>query len=346
MGADASMDQRKIGVRDKFDTYTAGNVEWVVGIKDDDSIAGKCMVQPISGQRIEGLSFREAVNCVLGEFDLEPLSADFLLEGEEEADEPVPAPRPAESEGTLSNGLPVTAWMNRKKEPEIEEEEEVVKNPDIQSWAIGDPSWIGALTPFSKNSLETMKVQWELTPKARVPVFLGDRIYLTKALAALAEGVHVNSVNRSLNEGKTECCGMAIGYADPALDAIRRGLTREQFAAEVRERDGDPVPPPAVDPVRKPSIEETAKKALEAAAKGECSKLVPKPAAKAAAKAADAEIEIAEREVAALKEEAVAVIVRNAKGELELTGTFEVDVANEIVALCRRIVDTKPKVSF
>ena len=331
-GVDVALDHRRSPVNEKLEEYSESDAQYFCMASDDRAANNVASLSTTGGFHICGdRPVRVVIETLLEHLGREPLPHDVVCPGEDESSATVISAFRGEPQETRpepppqsANGLPISKWLdNDEAEEEEAEEEAEVEKPNIQVWELDDPSWRGALSAGTTKSIETMTTMWKISPKARIPVVMDDRVFLKSVDACRYNGVNQPGFSKAMKAGRTEYCELSIGFAVPALDAIRRGLTREEFAAEVRERDGDPVPPPAVDPVEKPSIEETATKALEEAAKSECSKLAPapKPAPKPAASPEGAEV--------------VAMLVVGEDGELAFDRDFDVATAQKVIAFCK-----------
>ena len=313
-------------------------MEYTLAMGDNDLDGMTCTAGAVGRGSIKEVPLRDGVNFILSSMDRDELPSDVHLPGEdleagpeEETAAPAMEIKTAESEETETapNGLPVTAWMNRRKEPDPEPEAGD-DGGDIPSWPIGSQEWMGSFSKASLDSMEKMKRDWKLNGKPRVPIFVGDRIFLNMQMAAKGSDLNYESLRTTMRLRKAVYKGISIGYAVPAIDAIRRGLTREEFAAEIREIDGPPAEPPAVDPgPAKPQPSAADAKPVNGVSMGEMI-------------AAAGEREKTE----AAKPKVIASLVEGPDGKIRLDRSLDFETAQRVLDYYREAGQTAPRVSL
>ena len=229
-GISVSYDRKATPLFARTRDYEALGVKLFVGVGDDDYNRGKIRVT-------------EPGKKAGPQIDIEDLAAHVENALNRIAGEPVEEEPPADNPAVRKA---VDDFIATKAESEQDSE---TVDGDIPSWPLGSQEWMGSMTKTSLDSMGKMKAEWKLNGKPRVPVFINDRIYVTLLDGSNASGISYDSLRLALRKGQTEWNGHSIGYADPALDAIRRGIAREEFAAGVRDDSPPTQEPPADDPV-------------------------------------------------------------------------------------------------
>lgn len=193
----------------------------------------------------------------------------------------------------------------------------------IRSWALDDPTWVEELSAKRLETIQKAKAAWSFGLGKKFAVRVGDRIYLTATDASIDHGwvrqcgLPTPGLCARLRERKTEYNGYAIGYADPALEAIRLGKTREEYRG-------------AHDAAKeKPLIK----------VNGTQGSVVDSPAVKAAMKTV-------KREDPAPEGEAVAMIVVQADGSLGLDRELDFATAARVLEFFRAAADKGGKVAI
>ena len=102
-----------------------------------------------------------------------------------------------------------------------------VADAAVQSWELGDDSYLDYVSLHVKNRIMAMKSNWAIEP-SKIPVFVGDRVYLHGKDASEANGSQ-SGIGAAINRGATAYKGKKIGYADPMLEAIRMGMSRQEW---------------------------------------------------------------------------------------------------------------------
>ena len=323
MGADVAIDKRRLPAANKFERYARAGTEFILGIADDNLAKDQCQAGYVNGNRLRSVPIRDGVNYILSLMGMDDLPFDCVLPGDS-----MEAPAPeveAETGDAAPNGLPITAWMDRRREPEPEAEDD---DGEIPSWDMDDQSWMGCLGKSNLATINKMKSEWRLSGRVSCPVFYDGRVYLRVTAMAKANGLVTSNVSRALKAGQTRYGDKPLGYAIPAIDAIRRGLTRKEFAMELMESDGEVPEPPAVDP-------------------GPAN---PQPSAADAKPEMGDLIEAAKKEAngAAGKKEqkVVAVLIEDEDGNLAYDRDFDFETAQRVIEHCAKVAKKAARVSL
>ena len=273
------------------------------------------------------IPLRRAMDAILGSEGLPPVPKDVRLPTEP-APAPIspstPAPEAKAEAPSIAPDIPADAGKKLKE-----------AEPVYPSWDVDDGSWVRELTPANAERLKKTKAEWKLPGNRCFAVIYGDRVYL-KAAHIPRPATHTNSnsfrsnIGIKLRKGATEYNGVRIGYADPAIEAIRVGKTREEFAAQFA--DG-----------RKTEI---------ASGKSTQGSVLDDMPVKAAAKPAPMKAMIsAAREVAKAAPapdapEAVAMIVMGEDGKLQFDRDFTAEQAAQVIEFCKGVAAKSARVSL
>ena len=183
--------------------------------------------------------------------------------------------------------------------------------------------------------MKEVKAKWAFKKRNEFPVIYNDKVYLKMLHVPVPEGYASADSFRAafgiaLRGGKDSHNGVRIGFADPALEAIRVGMSREEFAGQFA--DG-----------RKTEI---------AGGKSTQGSVLDDMPVKAAAKPAPMKAMIsAAREVAKAAPapdapEAVAMIVMGEDGNLQFDRDFTAEQAAQVIEFCKGVAAKSARVSL
>ena len=329
-GIDVRIDFRMIKFHEKKADWENSGAKCALVSNDSTIRDGKASVFSLSDEvdALNDIPLRRAMDAILGHGGLPPVNPETILPAESKPAPVTPmAPaKEAEAEApSIAPDIPADAGKRLKEE---------AKHP---WWDINDGSWARAIGAGSARRIKQVKAAWEF-PKARhFPVVYGDRIYLRVSHIPLPDSYNSPMAFRSdfgirMRKGAKTFGGERIGYADPALEAIRTGMSREEFAAQFA--DGRKATIASGTSTQGSVLDDMP---VRAAAK-------PKPIAMKAAFAAAKEV--AKAAPAPEAPEAVAMIVMGEDGELEFDRDFSAEDAARVIEFCKGVAAKSARVSL
>ena len=235
MGLDVRIDRRRIPLSVKLKSWTESGAQAAILTNNENAEQGLSTLWALDDEyhRVNDQPHRNVVNALLLCAGMTPLSPTVQLpEGMAEEEEVLPD-SPNRNHGGLTQGGPTESGgvlvESQPDEPASE----------IRSWPVGTNEYTHGLGPKMRENIALAKRNWSLgNGTGRFAVMHGDRIFSNVQQASEARGLSSTSLARQLACGATEWRGVRIGYADPDLEAIRVGFTREQWEAELgREVD-------------------------------------------------------------------------------------------------------------
>ena len=310
-GMDVRFDDRKISFEERRQSWIASGARAAI-LADDGAIANGNVSIFTLADDIEGINNlppRRVMNYLLQKAGLGNVPAKTILPWEA-ATAPAPkkeAPAPA---------------------PEAEAPAAPKIDPAIPSWDLEDRSWMREIGTVGFTRIQKVKAEWKFPKACRFAVRRGDRIYKNAKAASLAHrefyanGEAHNRFSIAIKKGMTALDGDIIGFADPELEAIRMGKSREEYRAEAGLKAAPPIA----------TIRSTQGSVIDAPP----------------VKAAQAEVKKAARPdpAPAPAGEEIAMIVTQEDGTLGFDRDFTAEQAARVIEFCKAVAAKSARVSL
>ena len=239
-GIDVSIDRRIMSIGDRLRSLHSAGVLIFSGVGDEEVRRQMVKVKIGEDYPTDHISLEAAVDIIRDNLHDSSGSQDYDDDEEEEDDDEDDAPiadaPPARIERMpwmQSGGAPVG---EAAREEEADDKDDAPQNEgDIASFPVDTDTWKDHLSKHRQERIREAKSEWTLPPKASFPVIYGDRVYLSATQASTANGLSGGNLAFALRKEKTEYRGTKIAFADPVLEAIRLGMSREEYAAQLKQ---------------------------------------------------------------------------------------------------------------
>ena len=239
-GLDVSIDRRIMSIGDRLRSLHSAGVLIFSGVGDEEVRRQMVKVKIGEDYPTDHISLEEAIDLIRDNLHDTSGSQDYddddEDDDEDEDDAPVDDTPPARIERMpwmQSGGAPVGEAA--RDEAAEEKDEAPQSEGDVVSFPADSDTWKDHLSKHRQERMREAKSEWTLPPKASFPVIYGDRVYLSATQASAANGLSGGNLAFALRKEKTEYRGMRIAFADPVLEAIRLGMSREEYAAQLKQ---------------------------------------------------------------------------------------------------------------
>ena len=240
-GIDVSIDRRIMSIGDRLRSLHSAGVLIFSGVGDEEVRRQMVKVKIGEDYPTDHISLEAAVDLIRDNLHDSSGSQDYDDDEDEEDDEeedhaPADDAPPARIERMpwmQSGGAPVG---EAARDEESDDKDDAPQNEgDVVSFPVGNDIWKDHLSKHRQERMREAKSEWALPPKASFPVIYGDRVYLSATQASTANGLSGGNLAFALRKEKTEYRGTKIAFADPVLEAIRLGMSREEYAAQLKQ---------------------------------------------------------------------------------------------------------------
>ena len=239
-GIDVSIDRRIMSIGDRLRSLHSAGVLIFSGVGDEEVRRQMVKVKIGEDYPTDHISLEEAIDLIRDNLHDTSGSQDYddddEDDDEDEDDAPVDDTPPARIERMpwmQSGGAPVGEAA--RDEAAEEKDEAPQSEGDVVSFPADSDTWKDHLSKHRQERMREAKSEWTLPPKASFPVIYGDRVYLSATQASAANGLSGGNLAFALRKEKTEYRGTKIAFADPVLEAIRLGMSREEYAAQLKQ---------------------------------------------------------------------------------------------------------------
>ena len=252
-GIDVSIDRRIMSIGDRLRSLHSAGVLIFSGVGDEEVRRQMVKVKIGEDYPTEHISLEAAIDLIRDNLHDSSEAPDYDDDEEEDDDDdeydaPIADAAPARIDRMSwmqSGGAPVG---EAAKDEESDDKDVAPENEgDVVSFPVGTDTWKDHLSKHRQERVREAKSEWALPTKASFPVIYGDRVYLSATQASAANGLSGGNLAFALRKEKTEYRGMKIAFADPVLEAIRLGMSREEYAAQLKQ-DPTTAPTPGAAP--------------------------------------------------------------------------------------------------